>query len=309
MKRKRIQYNELNEEIYAPIYWTKLRLIILGVVLLLLGFLFNFSLEEKLNKFLQAKLSNNVACPIQFEKAELTYFLPKVIMKKPVIMGSCFGQYNNRLPLKDIRISFHSPCFYPLGLKLHVAISSGRSNINLYPVISVFSQYLDIEKTVVDGSLFAPFMGNNISPVSGMLAINGFFKIESGTIVDGMLDIKSSTFGIPAQVISNFEIPQMNLETFQIKAHFVDRTSISIDSIRLGKANAPIELNLKGQIAVNENDFMGSLLNINGTLKLSTFALEKFVIIKIFLPQNNTSGTYGMKLRGPLRSPGQPQFN
>ena len=52
MKRKRIQYNELNDEIYAPKYWTKTRLVLIGVVLLIAGFLINFSLEEKLNKIM-----------------------------------------------------------------------------------------------------------------------------------------------------------------------------------------------------------------------------------------------------------------
>ena len=82
MKRKRIQYNELNEDIYGPKYWTKASLVITGIVLLTFGFLFNFSLEEKINKWLLATLSSNEACPILFEKAELSYFFPKVIVKK-----------------------------------------------------------------------------------------------------------------------------------------------------------------------------------------------------------------------------------
>lgn len=308
MKRKRIQYNELSEEIYSPVYWTKTRLILLGLFLLITGFLINFSLEEKINKFLQQKLTNNVACPVQFDKAELSYFLPKIVLKKPIIMGACFGQWNNRLPLKDIRIGFHSPSFYPLGLKLHVAMSSGKSNINLYPVISLFSQYLEIDKTVVDGQLFSPMMASNISPIYGLLNINGFFKLENQSIVDGTIEIASTNFGIPAQNISNFELPKLNLQTFIIKAHFVDPTNISIDSIKIGRANAPVEMNLKGNIAVVPGDFMNSRLTLNGNLKLSQFTLQTFSILNLFLPPNNTSGNYVMKLSGPLRNPGRPQF-
>ena len=131
MKKKRIQYNELNEEIYAPKYWTKTKLVLIGALILFFGFIATFSLEERLNRFLQTKLASNVSCPVQFEKLELSYFLPKAIIKRPVIMGACFGQYNNRLEFKDIKISFHSPSFYPVGIRLHVEATSGKSYINL----------------------------------------------------------------------------------------------------------------------------------------------------------------------------------
>lgn len=308
MKRKRIQYNEIDEEIYAPVYWTKLRLIIVGIFLLFVGFLVNFSLEEKINKFLQIKLTNNVACPVQFEKAELYYFLPKLILKKPVVQGACFGQWNNRLPLRDIKISFHAPSFYPLGVKLHIAISSGKSSINLFPVVSIFSQYLEIEKTKIDGEFFAPFMQNNVSPISGLLTINGFFKFESQTVVDGTIEIASTNFGIPAQNIKGFELPKMALSKFLIKAHFTDPTNMNIDAIQIGRPSAPLELNLKGKIAVNEQDFVSSKLSLNGDMKLSQFTLQNFSFIKLFLPPNNTSGNYKMSMNGTLLNPGTPQF-
>ena len=303
MKRKRIQYNELNEEIYAPTYWTKTRLILIGLVLLFFGFLANFSLEEKINKFLQIKLTNNVACPVQFEKAELGYFLPKLVLKKPVIQGACFGQWDNKLPLKDIKISLHWPSFYPLGIKLHVGLSSGKTNINLYPIVSPFSQTIDIDKTTIDGQLFAPFMANNISPISGLLKVNGWFKIEGQAVVDGRIEIASNNFGIAAQNISNFEVPNMNLSTFLLRANFVDPTSMLIENLKVGKRNAPLEMDLKGKMAVNDRDFLNSQLALNGSLKLTPFFIQKFEIIKLWLPSNNTSGNYVMKLSGPLRKP------
>lgn len=308
MKRKRIQYNEINEEIYAPKYWTKARLIIIGIFLLLLGFLVNFSLEDRINKYLQTALGTNAACPIQFEKAELSYFLPKLIMKKPVILGACFGQYNNRLEFKDIKVAFHSPSFYPVGIRLHVEASSGKSYINLYPVISVFSQNIKIEKTIVDTQIFAPMTQNNVSPVSGTLSIEGFFEFKSGTIHDGELEIVSKNFSLPSQNIKGFELTQLNLETLDIRAKFSDPNTLDIQRIQLGKSGAPIELVLKGILKVSHADFMGSNLALAGDLKLSQFILVNFAFIKLFLPENNTSGSYKMKINGPLRNPGAPQI-
>jgi hypothetical protein len=308
MKRKRIQYNELNEEIYAPVYWTKLRLILIGIFLLIFGFLVNFSLEEKINKFLLAKLSNNSSCPIQFEKAELSYIMPKITVQKPVVMGACFGQYSNKLLLNDIKIGFHSPSFAPPGIRLHVSASSGKSYINLYPVISIFSQNVKIEKTVIDTQIFAPLTSNNLSPISGFLSLEGFFEFQSGTITGGELEVVSKNFSIPSQNIKGFELTQLNLETLNLTAHFTDKDNLSIDRIQIGKRDAPIELMMKGNLKVAQGDFMGSRLTLNGNLKLSEYILLNFSFIKLFLPTGNTSGNYEIKLNGPLRSPGAPQI-
>ncbi len=308
MKKRRIQYNELNEEIYAPKYWTKLRLIVIGILLLSFGFLVNFSLEEKLNKYLQTALGSNSACPIQFEKAELTYFLPQILLKKPVILGACFGQYNNRLEFKEIKIAFHSPSFYPVGLRFHVDARNGKSHLNVYPVISLFSQNIKIEKTIIDTQIFAAITEANVSPVSGTLSIEGFFEFKSGIIHDGEIAIVSKNFSLPSQNISGFELTRLNLETLNIAAHFSDSQTMVIDKIQIGKNNAPIEVNLKGQLRVSEQDFMGSQLSLDGNLKLSQYIMVKFPFVKLFLPESNTSGNYKMKINGPLRNPGTPKF-
>lgn len=308
MKRKRIQYNEISEETYAPKYWTKARLIVIGLILLILGFLINFSLEEKINKYLQTALSTNPSCPVQFEKAELTYFLPSITLRKPVVLGACFGQYSNRLEFRDIKIAFNSPSFYPVGLRFHVEAFSGKSKINLYPVISLFSHSVKIENTLVDTKIFAPMTSANLSPVSGTLSVEGFFEFKDGTISDGELDIASKNFTLPSQNIQGFELTELNLETLKISAHFQDQGLLIIDNLQVGKRNAPIELKLKGQMKVSKNDFMGSVLNLAGDLKLSQHILVNFAFIKLFLPASNTSGNYKMKINGPLRSPGAPQL-
>lgn len=309
MKRKRIQYNELNEEIYAPKYWTKIRLILTGITLIILGFLVNFSLEEKINKWLLATLSSNQACPILFEKVELSYFLPKIIVKKAVILGSCFGQPDNRLPLQNISISFFSPSFYPPGIKLHVSLREGKTNINLYPSISPFSQYIDIENTKIDNALFAAMSIDNKSALAGTLVIDGTLKFASGVLEDGELHIRSKDFHLPAQNIKGFEMTLLNLKHLDIKAHFTNKTTMQIDHIEIGEPGAPIELKLKGNLLLNPSSFISSQLQLSGPLKLSNYILVNFAFIKLFLPAENTSGTYQMKINGPLGNIGQPQIN
>ncbi|MDO9181705.1 MAG: hypothetical protein Q7U04_04825 [Bacteriovorax sp.] len=308
MKRKRIQYNELSDEIYAPKYWTKPRLILTGLFLLVVGFLFNFSLEDKLNNWLLTTLSNNEACPIIFEKAELSYFLPKINIKKPVILGTCFGQPGNKLPLQELVIALNYPSFYPPGIKLHISAKEGKTNINLYPILSPMSQYLDIENTKIDNKIFAAMSIDNKSSLGGMLTIEGSLKFNSGILEDGALHISSNDFHLPPQNIKGFEMTLLNLKHIDIKTHFTNKLTMQIDHIEVGQAGSPIELNLKGNLILNSSSFLSSQLQLSGPLKLSNYILVNFAFIKLFLPAENTSGTYQMKINGLLGNMGPPQI-
>ena len=308
MKRKRIQYNELNEEIYGPKYWTKYRLILTGVLLLIFGFLFNFSLEDKINKWLQNALATNEACPIIFEKAEVSYFFPKITIQKAVILGSCFGQLNTKLPLQELSIAFQSPSFYPPGLKFHLAAKEGKTDINLYPTISFFSQYIDIENTKIDSNFFAAMSSDNKSVIAGTLKLDGTIKISSGNLEDGNLHIYSHDFNLPAQNIKGFEMTMLNLKHLDIKAHFTNKTTMQIDHIEIGQPGSPVELQLKGNLLINPASFLNSQLQLSGPLKLSNYILVNFAFIKLFLPAENTSCTYQMKINGQLSNLGTPQI-
>lgn len=308
MKKKRIQYNELNEEIYVPRYWTKPRLILTGIVIVFIGFLLNFSIEEKLNKLILSTLSSNEACPIVFDKIELSYFPPKIYIKRPVILGSCFGEINNRLPLNIFTIALSAPSFYPPGIKLHVYISQGKTKVNFFPILSPFSQFIDIDDTKIDAQIFQAMTSDNKSPIAGMISINGFLKFNSGVLEDGQIKIYSNDFRIPAQNIKGFEMSLINLNHLLINAHFSNKTTVKIDQIDIGRAGMPIELKLKGNLTIDPTSFMGSKLNISGPLHLSNFILSNFSFIKLFLPADNTSGNYQMNLTGPLGNLGAPQF-
>jgi hypothetical protein len=308
MKRKRIQYNELNEEIYSPMYWTRTRLIASGLVILLFGFLFNFSLEEKINKWLLATLSSNEACPIIFEKAELSYFLPTITIVKPIILGSCFGQINNRLPLQDFKIAISGPSFYPPGINLHVIIHEGRTKLNLYPTLSPFSQYVEIDDSILDAQIFGAMTDTNKSPINGTLLLKGSLKFSGNTVEDGALSITSNNLRLPAQNIKGFDMTEIVLNRLSIQTHFINKSTMQIDEIAIGKPGMPIDLKLKGSIQFDPNVLMASQLKLAGTLHLSNFILTNFSFIKLFLPESNTSGTYQMNLSGPLGNLGPPQF-
>jgi hypothetical protein len=70
----------------------------------------------------------------------------------------------------------------------------------------------------------------------------------------------------------------------------------------------PIELNLKGNLLADFSSFLNSQLQLSGPLKLSDFVMTNFSFIKLFLPAENTSGTYQMKINGTLTNLGQPEI-
>lgn len=309
MKKKRIHFNEINEEIYTPVFWTKTRIILASFTLLIIGFLANFSLEEKVNKFLHSILQKNEACPIQFQKAGLSYFMPKVTVKSISIPGTCFGHPNNNLPIHEMVIALHSPSFYPPGIRFHLSLKEGATKIHLYPSISFFSHYIEIEKTQIDAKIFSIMTAENKSPVAGLIDISGFLKISSGNLTDGQLSLVSNNFSIPAQNISGFNMSPVALNKLSIQSHFSNANTMLIDEIKIGKSNSPIEVNLKGQISISPSGLQSSILSLKGSLFLSQYFLNNFSFVKIFFPPNNTTGKYQMKLEGPLGNLGPPQFN
>jgi len=310
MKKKRIHFNEINEEIYTPSLWTRPRIVFISVLLVLIGFLANFSLEDKINKILLNVLQKNEACPIQFQKAELSYFLPKVIIKAITIPGLCFGQPYSSLPIREVVIALHSPSFYPPGIRFHLSLKEGGTKVHLYPSVSLFSHYVQIEKTQIDAKIFSVMTSDNKSPIAGLIDISGFVKISnSGNLTDGQLSLTSNNFSIPAQNIKGFNMTPVALNNFSIQSHFSNATTMLIDEITIGKSNSPIELNLKGKINISPSGLSSSMLSLNGTLFLSQYFLNNFSFVKIFFPANNTTGKYQMTLEGPLGNLGPPQFN
>jgi hypothetical protein len=308
MKKKRIHFNEINEDVYVSSVWTKTRVILLGFLLVIVGFFANFSLEDKINKFLHNTLQKNDSCPIQFQKAELSLFLPKVTIKSLSIPGACFGQPTTNLPIHEIVIALHSPSFYPPGIRFHLSLKEGNTKLHLYPSLSLFSHYIEIEKTQIDAKFFSVMTAENKSPISGLLDISGFLKVSSGILTDGQLSLTSNNFSIPAQNIKGFAMSQVALNKLSVQAHFSNSNTMQIDEIKIGKPNAPIELKLKGHINMSPSGLPSSMLSLKGSLFLSSYFFNNFSFVKIFFPANNLTGKYQMKLEGPLGNLGPPQF-
>jgi len=308
MRKKRILYNELSDDIYEASSITKSKLIFLGVVVLFISFLANLSLEEKVNRLLSTYLMGNPQCPMQFEKAELGYFPPKITIKKMTIMGACFNQMSNRLFIDDLILAPDFPSITKLGLRMSIQVKAEDSNIKISPIFSLFGRYIEIEKSTINAKIFHILTSDDKSPIAGKIFIKGFLKFEADTLTDGHIEMDSNNFHFPSQRISGFDLPLIQLDKFNLEALFERAGEMKIKKIEIGKPGKQIEINLAGKLQISKSSFVSSILNLDGTMKLSPAFMNNFSFVTLILPPGHPDGKYQMKINGPLLNPGSPQF-
>lgn len=309
MRKKRILYNELSDDIYESTRITKSKLIFLGILVLFFSFILNLSLEEKANRLLTTYLTGNPQCPIQFEKVELGYFPPKLALKKMTILGACFNQPSNRLFVDELALSPDWPSISKLGLRMSVQIKAEDSLIKLSPIISFFGRYIEIEKSTINAKIFHILTSDDKSPIAGKIYVKGFLKFESDILTDGNIQMDSNNFHFPSQRISGFDLPLIQLDKFNLEALFEKAGEMKIKKIEIGKPGKQIEINLAGKLQISKSSFVSSIINLEGSMKLSPAFMTNFSYLTSFiLPPGHTDGKYQMKINGPLLNPGVPQF-
>lgn len=308
MRKKRILYNELSDEIYESSFWTKTKLIFIGVCILFLAFILNFSIEDKINWYLTNALGSNQACPMQFEKTELHYFPPKINIQRLTILGNCFGQPTNQLYINEIKITPDFPSIAHIGIRIGLEINAQDTHIKLYPVVSPFSTYIEIDNSYINAKMLHPFFADDKSPIAGKILLQGFLKLEDGNLADANIKMQSNNFHFPSQRISGFDLPLIPLEKLQLEALFERPGELKIKNIIIGKPGKQIEINLKGKLAISKSSFASSMLMLDGTMTLSPAFMTNFSFVTLMLPAGHTDGKYMVRINGPIINPGAPQF-
>ena len=139
MRKKIILEDDLKDEIYNEFPLSKISVFLLAIILVILGFSFNFPLKEKVSAVILTELKKNKACPILFESLDFNILKPGLIINKVLVSGRCFQNPSSNLTFKDIKVSFSLPSINPPGLKFKTEISKGRSLIRAFPTVSIAS--------------------------------------------------------------------------------------------------------------------------------------------------------------------------
>jgi CRISPR/Cas system endoribonuclease Cas6 (RAMP superfamily) len=306
MVKLKVQPNELPDDIYLQSKLNISKLILGAILIFIVAFFFNFPISKIIKSKLTAAITSNRACPISYEDIQFEWFMPKLIIKKPNIAGTCFNSPGSSLKLQDLVVKLQSPSFWPLGLKFHTKIKHKLTVLNLYPTIGMSRQVIKIEKSSVSHDTLREILGRKAFKFSGDFEINALVKVNQGNLTSGDILISSSNVNLPPQNVSGLiDLPAMPIGQFQFKSSINAKNLLELKEIRLGNANSPILANLEGNIKLNPHNSGNSNLDLLGEVKFSQTVLESFSILNAMLSgkQMTDKGFYKFKVKGRLSSP------
>lgn len=301
-EKKQIQDNQLIDSIYKAslLNWNY---IILGIIFLMIGFLINIPLKEKITDLISAKLASNETCPIFFERVNLGNYLETVNISGPIISGACLGRQGS-LRFDKITASLSWPKFFPPGLQMDIKLTDDKTVINLFPVISYPKMLFSINQTSLEGAFLEKLIGGNIK-LLGKFNIDSLIETENGDLLEGDLKIVSTNFLIPRQTISGINTPSLLLRNFGIKGTITEKNVIDFSAITLGDKESMIFTKMSGKLRVNKAQFSDSKLELSGKVRISKSFISNFPILNLLLSGKTPGpdGLYNIKLEGPLSSP------
>jgi len=302
MNTKKIVENKIDIDIYDDVIPGNKKWLPYAIILFLLGFLLNFPIKSVVANWTLHALKSMPGCSIDFSSLQVEFFLPKIILKKPIIPGYCFGNTNKELRLEDLYINFRGPSFYPLGIKLYTNFKLDESEINVYTTLGISSFVIKIEETEVNLKSLTPILGDP-QKATGKIKMESLTTLDGNKITDLKLALDTSNLMILPQSISNFNIPKLDIGELHLRADY-DKDKLVVKDLIIGNDNSPIIGKFTGNITINQRDIQSSKLDLSGEIRFSDEFLNNFSILNLVLNQYRMEGSfYQVKIRGTFRQP------
>jgi len=299
--------DNLNTDVYETSKGLIFLLMLMAGGSFFFGFIFNFSLEDKIISLIETNVKYNKKCPTQYKNLKLGYLLPKIRMTEINLSSRCIGTKQN-MSLKKIETSLAFPSFSPLGLSLDTRISDKYSKIDITSVHSLSSNYFKINSNKLNAKTFAPMLNN--FKLAGNFKVDSNIGLKKKNIESLILKVESKNFSIPSQNIQGFDIPNLNLGDLLLRARIKKKKKLEIQDLIIGKELSPIRAKISGNITLDKYNFVRSKLDLTATVKFSSAFLESFSMLTLFLDQSkqDEQGFYKMKIGGTLSRPSKPVF-
>lgn len=305
MSKVKLSESTLFDEIYL-LKGTTLRFIGYSVVAIVLGFVTHFPVKSILINNIEKGLAT-LPCRLEYQSIDLGFFPPAVMLKAAKIPAGCLGD-NGQVKLSQFKVNLGLPSLYPFGLKLHTLITSDKSILHIYPLLTFGGIVIKIEDSVIDHQL--------INALSTKIKMRGKFKPEilmtlKGNVVDSAeFKIEGQQFQIMGQNIMGFDIPDLNFQKLST-AGTLEGENLNLKKVELGDDNSPVVARIKGLIRINKVNALFSNLDLEAEMKFSDQFLQSFSILNLIWrldQQTKHDGYYKMRLRGPLTSLQNPEF-
>ncbi|MDH5580519.1 MAG: type II secretion system protein GspN [Bdellovibrionales bacterium] len=307
MKKKVSGENyELDPAIYKKSISTT-KVLLLGFLFFILGFLANFPVKEKISHFLSQSLKGNPQCPIMFSSLDITNLIFRYDFKNPEILGRCFGNPYATLPLSDLSIGISRPSLVPLGLKVNSSVKHQNTNIMINGVLGFGEQVLNIEKSVLDLKTLSPLMQD--FDISGIVNLNSHIVLDEGMPTKGNISLSSKDITVPTQSIKGFNINTITIGNLLLKVVIEKNNVLNIKQLIIGDADSPIISEISGTIQLSPSYMANSKLDLKGKLKVSPEFQRSMPILNLFLGGKKTDekGFFSLAISGTLGGP-RPSF-
>lgn len=282
------------------------------VLVFFISLIYTLPIEHSLKTFLSNQIYSVKQCPMDFRDVEFSlFFFPKVDIKDLTINGVCFNRNLSGTSFENIRFSFLGPSISPLGAKVKVDTKEKGINLNIYANLGPKEQKIKIENTGINTSFISKFAGKEL-PITGRLLVDGLFDISKNQLSSGSLKVTSQNLMLPKQTFNNvLELPQMKLGPLILSGKVTTKgktKTLKIMQVILGDDTSDIELELDGDIEINQFNASMSIANLKGKIKLSEKVNEAIPLLKIYLGgKKPTNGFYQFEFKGPLNKT-KPKF-
>jgi type II secretion system protein N len=284
----------------------KLKLVVLFIFILSLGFVFTFPIKKIANFYFQQALAKAGNCQIDYKDYQTTFLFPGIELKDVNIPNNCIKRGQPKINFSKIGISFKGISFSPLAPVIGIRIYQSDFDIGASIVSNGTKHLIDInESDLAAGKLvmlIEQLTQATVPSLKGKLDVELSAQVENEQLLALNLDLNSKDFQLPAQSISGFDIPQMNLKTLEILINGEGK-KVLIEKIAIGDDSAPIKVTGKGSLLANLKFFDSSELDLDLDLSLSKEILSQYSIIGIALGGfKKSEGKFSFKLKGPINS-------
>lgn len=265
-----------------------------------LAFLINFPISSRIQSLVKAELAKLPGCNPNFNGLSFGLFFPKIILTDVQIPSSCFGENNEPILMRDLSLHFLGPSFFPLGVALKVSADLNGQPISIRYSTGISSQVIKIDE---DSLNLAKVMSviPSLPKLEGHLKIDMRLEMAQQQIQDIKLLAESKDFMIPPQGLGDFRLPRINVGDFSLKMQSEGPRKVIVDQFVLGKAEAPIRANFKGNINLVPANMAYSAVDLKGEAAFSPEFLESFSILNLMLGQfSQKDGFYQIRLGGTL---------
>ncbi len=295
--------NKTPDNIYLISKKTKVYTFFFSFLIFFFGFIFNFPFQETIENKLNKQISQVRNCNINYNKMDLSLFLPSIDLISPKVSGKCISSLASSINFSKLNLALNGPSFIPFGVRLKATIYNKNNSLPIYLSQGFSSTTVKIPETKIKSTFISSIL-NEKEYFKGDLFLETVINVQDQQAINSAIKLKSENLSIPSMIIANFNLPFLKIGNLLLELALDNKNKLKIKTFVLGANYSPIMARITGYLNLNQNKILKSKLNISGSIKFSDEFLEQFSIISMLLAsKKQDDGNYQFSLKGIIQSP------